>query len=300
MQRIEASIPTLAESEAKVARWILSHPSEVLNYTVRQLAHASDSSQAAVTRLSHSLQIKGYNTLKVLLTADVVRHEGHVSAVHFSEIQPDTPFSDIVQVFEQRAIASVRGTLRNISEEHLEMARQWIVGAERILVYGVGASAVVAQDFHQKLIRLGLAAFRAEDFHMTATSAGQFQPHDLVVVVSHSGETSEVLEIAEIARRRHVQLIALTRFAPRNPLAEISPLTFYISAEEPLQRISATYSVLASLVIVDTIVLYLANKHAELVYARLQDSRQAVLGHRRNRNELAESEDTASSRTEGL
>lgn len=81
-----------------------------------------------------------------------------------------------------------------------------------------------------------------------------------------------------------MQLIALTR-APRNPLAETAPLTFYINAEEPLERIGATYSVLASLVITDTIMLYLANKHADMVYARLKDSHQAVLGHRRNREE---------------
>ena len=75
LRRIEDNLNYLSLSEKKVAQWILDHPHEVLTMTVKEVAHHAQSSQAAVTRCCHTLQVDGFGQLKVLLTADLVREE---------------------------------------------------------------------------------------------------------------------------------------------------------------------------------------------------------------------------------
>lgn len=279
--RMMALRETLPESEAKIARWILDNPRQALEMTVRDLSLASDSSQAAVIRLCKSLEVDGFQQLKVLLTADVVREEMGDDGKRFSEISPHTPFTQLLHNFEAAILQSIRETMRSLPEDHLQMLADWVITAPRLVVYGVGASAVVGMDCYQKLLRMGFNVAWVEDFHMAAVAVSQLGPTDVAIVISYSGETSEVLEVAQMARDRAVRIVAATRFSNRNPLEDIADLTFHVHALEPVLRVGATGSLLASLAVVDTIMLFIANKYAELMYPRLQKTRDAVLAHRR-------------------
>ncbi|AEJ39573.1 RpiR family transcriptional regulator [Sulfobacillus acidophilus TPY] len=279
LERLESNVDQLAESEARVARWILAHPQEVLSLSVRELARRAESSQAAVTRLCRSLQIGGYHTLKVLLAADLVRQETD-TVYEYAEIQPETPFQAILKGFSQGVQTSLRATLEGLSEEQLARVSDWIRGARRIVVYGVGASAVVADDLSQKLLRLGYPVNRFTDFHLAAMAVALLEPGDLTVVVSFSGETSEVLELAELVRQRKVPLVAITQFRKRNPLIELAREAFFVTATEPTPRIGATTSILASLAVGDALALYLANRDATRAYRNLKSTEDAVRSHR--------------------
>lgn len=280
VERLEASVESLAESEAKVARFILQRPRDVLDLTVRDLARVSKSSQAAVTRLCHSLQVDGYQALKVLLTADVVRQEG-TPGEKYAELQPDAPFSSVLEAFSQGAQSSIRATLDGLSEESLKHLAETLGRVTRVLVYGVGASQVVAEDLGHKLLRLGFPVSAPEDFHVAAMTAGVFTPGmGLAILVSFSGDTKEVLELADLVRARGCAVMAITRFHTKNALAERAHDIFYVTAVEPEPRIGATTSVLASIVVGDALTLYLANLAPERTYRYLRDTEAAISGHR--------------------
>ena len=68
--RAQALYGTMGKSEKKVADFLLLHAGEVLPYSIRELAAASDSSEATVVRFSRRLGFAGYRDLKLALAGE--------------------------------------------------------------------------------------------------------------------------------------------------------------------------------------------------------------------------------------
>lgn len=283
LERIQSNLDQLPDSERKVAVWIMHHPEQVLTLTVRDLAHTAQSSQAAVVRLCRSLQIDGYNRLKVLLTADLVRQEQEPSA-DYLELNPDASVEERLRAFSEAAQRAIADTLREIPLRDLPHLAQRLQKARRILVFGVGASQVVALDLSQKLMRLGYPVIFWDDVHLTTMATALFSPDDVVMLISFSGTTKDVLEVGELARRQGAYLCAITQFHTKNALSRLADLTFHVSASEPSPRIGATTSVLASLLIGDALMLWLANQDATRAIRHLKATEEAVASHRLKRD----------------
>ncbi|MCY0899586.1 MAG: MurR/RpiR family transcriptional regulator [Firmicutes bacterium] len=279
IERIESNLDELTGSEAKVARWILSQPENVLRLTVRDLAREAKTSQAAVVRLCRTLKIDGYNTLKVLLTADLVRKERQ-SPFEYEELDPATSFSVQLQSFGMATEESVRSTLANINEDDLDRLGQRLSMASRILIYGAAASQVVALDLAQKLTRLGYPVMSWSDVHMASMGTAVLQSHDVAILVSFSGATREVLELATQIKQRGALLVGMTQFRPKNQLADYADIVFYVSAVEPTPRVGASTSVIASLVVSDALMLWLANRDPNRTLEYLKATEEAVRPHR--------------------
>ncbi len=279
LERIESNLDMLTASEAKIARWILHHPESVLNLTVRDLAREAHSSQAAVIRLCRTLKIDGFSTLKVLLTADLVRQERRQST-EYAEINPSASFDAQLQSFAEAAEDSIRGTLNNLAIADLERVSQQLNLAQRVFVFGVAASHVAADDLAQKLIRLGYPVTCWSDLHVAAMAASLMGPQDVGILISFSGETREVLEIARLMQQQHAFLVVITQFRPKNKLAELADVVFHVTASEPAPRIGATTSVLASLLIGDALMLWVANHDPNRTLPHLKATEDAVRQHR--------------------
>lgn len=279
LERIESSLDLLTESEAKVARWILEHPEEVLALTVRDLAKEAASSQAAVIRLCRTLKIDGYSTLKVLLTADLVRNERRSDA-EYPEMDPTASFDSQLQSFARAAEDSIVGTLNNLDKNDLASVSERLKTAERVFVFGVAASQVAADDLAQKLTRLGYPVVYWNDVHVASMAAALMGPADVGILISFSGTTREVLDLAALMRQRRAFLAVITQFRPKNPLASYADVVFHVTATEPTPRVGATTSVIASLLIGDALMLWLANQDTQRTLAYLKATDEAIRDRR--------------------
>lgn len=275
LERIESNLGMMTVSEAKIGRWILDHPEMVLHLTVRDLAQRSHSSHSAVMRLCRTLEVESYSALKVLLTADLVRQE-RTEPEEYSEIASQASFESQLQMFAQAAEHSVRETLNHLNVQDLDVVFGRLEKARNILVFGVAASYVTAEDVTQKLTRLGYPVACWRDVHLTMMAAALLTEDDVAILVSFSGNTREVVELAEQLRQRHVFVVALTQFRPKNPLSQFASLTLHVSAKEPTPRIGATTSVIASLSVVDALLLWLANRNKETTRQYMQVTDEAI------------------------
>ena len=123
----------------------------------------------------------------------------------------------------------------------------------RIEFYGVGNSGIVAQDAQHKFFRLGVTASAVSDGHVQVMSATMLQPGDCAVIISNSGRSRDLLDAAEIARRKGATTIVIT--ASGSPLAHASsgPQHVLLAADHPedYDRYSPMVSRLMHLVIID-------------------------------------------------
>ncbi|WP_067925573.1 MurR/RpiR family transcriptional regulator [Alicyclobacillus shizuokensis] len=273
--RLRESLSSLAESEARIAEYILSHPSEFLHLTVQELAQRSGGSTAAAVRLWKSLGFDGYQDFKLRVASDLQSHMHEP----YRELTIGDSFASIVQSVHDSHIASIQNTLRLLKENDLHAAADVLMKSRHILCYGVGASSMVAADLAQKLTRIGLWAQAACDFHTAAVTAAALRPGDVLVAISDSGKTSDVVEVAQAAAGAGAHIIAITRFGD-TPLSQIAHTRLYVNAVEPQPRVAATASRMAALVVVDTLFIYLVNQHQNEIYPVLEATRQAVQSHR--------------------
>lgn len=273
--RLQECLPDLAESEAKVAEFILREPGTFVNLTISQLAKESGSSQAAAVRLWKSLGFAGYRDFQMRVAGDL--HAGVADG--YEELRSGGSFATILDSVLSTTVESIQGTLSLLKEGEMDRAVESIVEARRIVTFGVGASGVVAADFAQKLMRTGFPVFLAQDFHAAAVLAAQLEPGDLLVAVSYSGSTSDICEVAGIAATRRARILAITRYAD-TPLQRIAAIRLNVNAKEPEMRVAATASRLSGLVVIDALFLYLANCYPQRVYPFLEATRGVVQGHR--------------------
>ncbi len=274
---IRALLPTLAPAERRVAQRILDEPQLVAAWTISELASACDTSETTVIRFCRAVGFRGYPPLRLAIATELAKAEG--GAVAGRPTSGDiAPGDDLDQVVQKIAFADARAVEETADQLDIEVLRTVVdalVGARKIDIYGVGASAFVALDFQQKLHRIGRMAFAWPDPHIALTSAALLRPGDVAVGISHTGSTPDTVDAVRQARDRGATTVALTNF-PRSSLAKISDHVLTTAARETTFRSGATASRLAQLTVVDCIFVGVAQRTYDETQAALQATHEAV------------------------
>ena len=253
LERVAASMPALPPAEQRVAKLLLSDPRSFATLPVTELAARSGVSKPTVVRFCRSVGYDGLADFKRKLAGTV--NEG-VPFVHRSVDEDDKPGDLIVKVVDNAVAALLK--YRNDATGHaFEQALAALTRAgqngQRIEFYGVGNSGIVAQDAQHKFFRLGVHAVACSDGHVQVMSATMLGPGDCAVVISNSGRSRDLLDAADIARRKGATLIVIT--ASGSPLAQLaqSHHQVLLAADHPedYDRYSPMVSRLLHLVIID-------------------------------------------------
>lgn len=208
---LRALEPSLPKGPATVARYVVDHPAEASGLSLGALARTTGTSESTVTRLATAAGFRGYRDLRIAVaTAAGALEQGPGDANLTSDItQHDSPAAIIAKLAaEERSTITDTATTLD-ADEVLAVARV-LVEARRIVVIGIGASGLVALDLAGKLSRIGLLAQAVVEGHEALTTAVVLQSQDVLVAISSSGETVDIVEPLEVARRNGVGTAALT------------------------------------------------------------------------------------------
>ena len=255
---IKNVINELPESEKKIATFILYNPSTVLTMTAAELGDASSTSSSAVIRLCKSLNLSGFQELKMRILGDL----NSLHEASYSDIKKNDTIKSIVQSLRNNAIKSIDETLQFLNEETLKICVNLIDKADTILIYGMGASFLAAKDAQQKFIRVNKSCYAMEDTHLNATMVANLAKNDLVIGISTSGETRETIKLVELANLRDINTIGITKYG-KSTLGKLSKYNLYTpsSIETPF-RSAATASRMSQLYIIDVLFMcYATSKY---------------------------------------
>lgn len=265
-------LPKLPPSERKIASYILQNPNESVSLTANELGKRSSTSSAAVIRLCKSLDLKGYQELKLRIVGDLQKS----SKYGVREIEPNESKFSIIEKMTINCIQTIQETAELISTDELSKAVEALLKANKIHFFGVGASSIIAKDAQQKFLRINKNATAFSDIHMAATLVANAQADDVVVGISFSGETLEVAKIIELAKKQGTKTISLTKYGTSlvNTLADIR---LYTSAtSEPTFRSGATSSRIAQLHVIDILFMCVASQHYNETVNYLDATREAI------------------------
>ena len=253
LDRIRAAIPALPPAEQRVAKLVLADPRSFASLPVTELAERSHVSKPTVVRFCRSVGYDGLTDFKRKLAGSV--NEG-VPFVHRA-VDEDDKSSDIIVKVIDNAVSALLKYRNDAANGAFERAIVALTESgrkgRRIDFYGVGNSGIVAQDAQHKFFRLGVRATAVSDGHVQVMSATMLQPGDCAVIISNSGHSRDLLDVAEIARKKGATLIVIT--ASASPLAQVAQGAnqILLAADHPedYDRYSPMVSRLLHLMVID-------------------------------------------------
>ncbi|MEU5912667.1 MurR/RpiR family transcriptional regulator [Micromonospora sp. NPDC047527] len=277
---ISGLLPSLSPAEQRVARLVVADPAAAARRTITDLATAAETSEATVIRFCRSVGMDGYPQLRIRLAAEAARRiEPPDARVVGGDIPPGADLAQIIATIAFNDARAVEETAEQLDPAVCEQVVEAIAGAGRIDIYGAGASGFVASDFQQKLHRIGRIAFYFPDVHTALTSAALLGRGDVAIGISHTGTTSDVIEVLEQARTRGASTVALTNF-PRSPITDVADFVLTTAARETTYRSGATASRLAQLTVVDCLFVGVAARNRSRARKALEATAEAVQSHR--------------------
>jgi len=253
LERIRAALPALPPAEQRVAKLVLNDARSFATLPVGELAQRAHVSKPTVVRFCRSVGYDGLADFKLKLAGSV--NEG-VPFVHRA-VDADDKASDLIVKVVDNAVSALL-KYRNAATGHaFDRAIESLVASgqagQRIEFYGVGNSGIVAQDAQHKFFRLGVFANAVSDGHVQVMSATMLRSGDCAVIISNSGRSKDLIDVAQIAHRKGATVIVIT--ASGSPLAQLAlqPGHVLLAADHPedYDRYSPMVSRLLHLMIID-------------------------------------------------
>lgn len=270
---IEEQMEQLTKNEQQVARYLIEAPEAVLEMSAQALGKETQTSSATVIRCVHKLGFKGLVDLKLAISSYLPNHQASV----YQEMEQDEPANEIKSKLFNRAAYTLKTTETLLDDQTLETIAEKLRQCKKLVVFGVGASHIVAEDIFQKFTRAGMNVVHSSDAHIIATTlAGSNNEGTLMIGISNSGQNRETLKLAQVAHHYHVPVIGMTSRKDSELANEADECLFHDASSDRSLRLAATSSLIAQLITVDTLFYtYLAKDYTNHI-AHLSQTRDAV------------------------
>jgi len=280
LKSITDARPKLRKSEQKVADFVLLNPNDVIHMRIVDLAAQAQVSEPTVVRFCRALHYDGFQDFKLTLA------QGLASSTNFEQFALDS--KDTVAEFKQKIFDSMIGNMVNIRDQldaaTLESAIDALVKAKRIEFYGFGASAAVCSDAQHKFYRLQISAAAYSDPHMQTISAVSMSKSDVVVAISQTGRTKDLLHTAKLVKEAGATLITLC--PSHTPLAEIATIPIHIDIEEDKDLSTLMSSRVMHLVVIDILAVGVAMRLGPALIDHLKTIKRSLRSLRQNDKRL--------------
>ncbi|TDB02485.1 MurR/RpiR family transcriptional regulator [Halomonas marinisediminis] len=247
IDRIRQRLEELNRSERKVADVILADPAAATGMSIATLAQAASVSEPTVNRFCRSFDAKGYPDFKIKLAQSLARGTPYVSQA----VEPDDNAADYTQKIFGATIAALDAARRQTDVTRIERVVDFLIQAKQVHFFGLGASGAVAQDAQHKFFRFNLPVTAYIDVLMQRMVASTCHTGDVVVVISWTGRTRELVDIARLARENGAVVLGIT--APNSPLARECSETLEVATPEDTDYYMPMTSRMIQLALIDVL-----------------------------------------------
>ncbi|MHC5227084.1 MurR/RpiR family transcriptional regulator [Enterococcus sp. LJL99] len=252
VREIRKKYKDFSKVNKKIADYILKDPARLLTLTANEVAMNSQTSPASVTRFSKQLGFDSWEELK--LSIAVKQAKGNKKIGIDPIISTEDSVETICSKVESLLTTTIDDLFFSIDKAALERSIELMEKAGTIHLVGIGASSLTTYNLYHKLNRAGRHAVFNYDTHMMLEFLNYTTEKDVLIAISYSGLTKEVLIACEIAKKNQTKVIFITSNASEK-IQKLSDEILLVPNNEHLVRVGAISSVASSMAIGD--VLYL-------------------------------------------
>lgn len=270
LERIKSALHHLSKSERRVGELVMAQPNLVANASIAQIADLAQVSQPTVIRFCRTLNCSGLPDFKLRLTRSLV---SGVPYVH-SLVTPTDSAHDLARKLFDNNISHLLRTRNELDTEVVEKSINLLAAGKRIEFYGQGTSGIIAADAQHKFFRLGVPTNAYSDAHMHGMSASMLNPGDVVVAISNSGRTLDLIRSVEIARDSGADVIGITH--SKSPLSKRCSLTLFADTMEDPDLYTPMITRIVHLVVIDILAVGVALRRGPDLIDRLEKMKHTL------------------------
>lgn len=223
--RIKMSLSQLNPTERRIVEWLIIKGNISQETSLREVAAALEVSEPLLVKVAKKVGFSGFREMRTALISyfESLPYEREEEITEHDSLDNvlDKVFSNSIQVLKEARSVADAATIGK--------AAGLIFQARRVIIFGVGGSASVGMDFEHKLLRIGIISHAYSDFHLMLMAASQLDEKDVVIAISQSGETREMLNAANTAIANKAKLICITN-DNGSPLSQCSDLSIFSPA----------------------------------------------------------------------
>ncbi|MCT1901473.1 MurR/RpiR family transcriptional regulator [Oceanobacillus sojae] len=270
--RIQENKKSLTNTENKIIHQLEIHKKPFL-LSMNELAGLSQVSEPSVVRLYRKLGYNSYQELKVALAQEQTEYPQESPAL--VDILSEDDIGTMFEKIGKQYLHAMKLTKAKMNEDKMEEAVDRFISANQIYFIGQGLSGTVAEDCAHKFMRLGGKSIAVKDPHYQAIYASHMSEGDVVIAISHSGETIDTIHVSEIAKNNGAFLIVITS-NENVSLAGMADCLLLTQANETNRQSDAMVSRLIQLTMMDTLYTKMAAVLGEEGTKQINLSRLAV------------------------
>jgi RpiR family carbohydrate utilization transcriptional regulator len=270
LAEIAAAIPSLRKSEVKVAEYVLRAPQQVMHMRIVDLAQEAQVSEPTIVRFCRGIGCNGFQEFKVRIAQEMAITN---NIGQFAIIEDDS-IEDICDKIADTTIQRLHQVKTQLQSTQVAAAANAISNARRVEFYGFGASGAVAIDAQHKFFRLQVATAAYSDPHMQSMSAVTLSEQDVVVAISQSGRTKDLLHSVQLAQQHGAMVVSL---APANTaLSAAADLPININIEEDTEQFTPMTSRIAHLMVIDMLAVAVTQRRGPEFAAHLNAIKRSI------------------------
>ncbi len=269
---IRTKYNTLSPVQKVVADYTLSNSDKVFLHSISELAHQCNTSETTIIRFLRKIDCSSYQVFRVKIAQELSDDSG-------SAIFEDVTNDDDVDTIKRKVIHSTVNSINDLNHildaTSLKQFVDTVTASKKTYFIGVGASSSIASDAHHKFLRLGMNASCYDDSHMMSIACTHASQDDLVVAVSHSGESLEIIDAVLLAKKHGAKIAVLTSYS-NSSLTKLADIILLSSSQETKYRSDAMTSRIIQLVIIDILYVSTVLKLGGKGILKVNESRVAV------------------------
>lgn len=257
-------LQNLSGSEKVLADYILTNGEDILLMSSQELAAATFTSPATIIRFCKKLGLKGYNDFKFKYSAELQTISTNKDKVDFNFpfIKNDSA-KDISIKMNMLYKDSVDDTLKLFNFHILEEVAELLCKSKTIKIFGMGSNSPYTVDFQYKMMRIGYSVQMAPmptEQHIFALNTDS---NTCAILISYSGETQGIIDIAEILSKNSTPIISITSYS-NNSVSKYAKYSLHTSSRENIiSKISTFSSGISIQFILDTLFCCVFEKNYE-------------------------------------
>lgn len=224
---IKSVYNSLTKTEQKVADYIMVNHAEAVYSSVTDLAEVVGVGETTVLRFCRKLGYRGFQEFKLAVAQNLMEVDEQV----YGKIDEQDSVDIVAKKIATQNVSALNDTVALLRESTLQEAVDKINSAKKIYFFGVGSSGVTALDGKHRLMRLGYNTEHVSDSHMMSMTASLLGKEDLIIAISSSGSTKDVVDAIEIAKENNTCIICITNQA-RSPITKYADLILLAANKE--------------------------------------------------------------------
>ena len=273
---IKNTVSSFSKAEIEIANYTLDNLEKIKFLNSSELAKNIGVSQSTIIKFIKKIGLNKYSDFKIRVTEELTLNKNNENKNYiYSGISNSDDMKVISEKLLQNNQDAIASTLNNINITDLETAIDLISNSRKIILLGVGASSLVCKDLAHKLNKIGKLVFHDLDSHIQLSYISTLTSQDLVIAISQTGLSNEVLVGVTEASRLDAKILSITG-SSQNKLAKLADITFLSIANEDIFRSSAISSRMAQLSIIDLLFLGVIKNNYKQSEKAILDSRSLL------------------------